>query len=221
MRLALFDLDGTVLRGNSWQEFFWWQLRRRPLLAPGLLARLALRTAGAMSGRALREAALRPWAGLDATELAALGRRVTETRLRALVRPVARREIARAVTDGCEPALATGTFDFLAAAIATELGVREIVCTRLEFSGGKFTGRIAGDEARGAAKAAAVRAHFAGREVEWARSRAFSDHLEDAPLFALVGEPVFVAPAGARPAGLPPGMSVVDWDESAAGPPNL
>src|SRR5258707_816762 len=28
MRLALFDLDGTVLRGNSWHVFYWWTLRR-------------------------------------------------------------------------------------------------------------------------------------------------------------------------------------------------
>jgi HAD superfamily hydrolase (TIGR01490 family) len=217
MRLALFDLDGTVLRGNSWQQYFWWLVRERPALAPGLLARLGLRAGGLAGGRALREAALRPWRGASAAEMAALGRRLLDERLRAGVRPAARREIARAVADGCEPVLATGAFDFLAEAVAAELGVREVVGTRLEFVGGKFTGHIAGEEMRGEAKAAAVRARFAGRDVAWERSRAYSDAVEDAPLFAMVGEPVFVARGAVRAAGLPAEVRAVDWDAPAAG----
>jgi len=217
MRLALFDLDGTVLRGNSWQLYFWWLVRRRPVQAPGLLARLVLRAAGAGSGRALREAALRPWRGADTTELAAVGRQMLDERLRAEVRPVARREIARAIADGCEPVLATAAFDFLAEAVARELGVREVVCTRLEFAEGKFAGRIAGPELRGEAKAAAVRTRFAWRDVDWAASRAFSDDAEDGPLFTLVGEAVFIARGAMRPAGLPANVRAVDWDALVSG----
>jgi phosphoserine phosphatase len=29
-RFAIFDFDGTILRGNSWHEFFRFELRRRP-----------------------------------------------------------------------------------------------------------------------------------------------------------------------------------------------
>jgi phosphatidylglycerophosphatase C len=213
MRLALFDLDGTVLRGNSWQLYFWWLVRARPLLAPGLVGRLALRAAGGLSGRALREAALRPWRGASPAELAAVGRRMLDKRLLAEVRPAARREIARAIADGCEPVLATAAFDFLAAAVAEELGVREVVSTRLEFAGGRFTGRIAGTELRGDAKAAVVCARFTGREVDWAASRAFSDEVEDTPLFRLVGEPVLVARGAVRPPGLPANVRVADWDQ--------
>jgi HAD superfamily hydrolase (TIGR01490 family) len=213
MRLALFDLDGTVLRGNSWHEYFWWTARNRPALAPGLLARLAMRCVGLMRPDTLRAAALRPLGGLETAAVAEFGARVCAERLRALVRPVAREEIARARADGCEPVLATGAFDFLAKPLAAELSVREIVCTRLDYAGEICLGRVAGVEARGRAKADAVRERFAGREVDWARSRAYSDDVEDAPLFALVGEPVLVARGTIRPVSLPANVKVADWDK--------
>lgn len=210
MRLALFDLDGTVLRGNSWQEYFWWTLRQRPGLAPGWLARLVLRRARLLGADDLRRAALQPLCGCDAGAVEVLGRRVFDERLRALIRPMARREIARCAAEGGEPVLATAAFDFLAEPVAAELGIREVVGTRLEYIGGVCQGRWLEPEPRGPAKAVAVRNHFAGRTVEWARSRAFSDDLIDRPLLALVGEPVLVA--GARPAGLPAEVCVADWD---------
>ena len=214
MRLALFDVDGTVLRGNSWHEYFWWTIGQRPALAPPLLALLALRGARAIAGRTLREAALRPLRGLDAAAIATLGRRVTDERLRPLVRPAARREILRSVTEGCVPVLATGAFDFLAQPLAVELGVAEVICTKLEFADGCCRGRIAGPELRGAAKAGAVRAHFEGRDVDWAGSRAFSDDREDAPLLSLVGEPWFVSRGAVADEGLPATVRGVDWDGS-------
>lgn len=212
MRLALFDLDGTVLRGNSWQEYFWWTVRSRPALAPRLLTRLGLRKAGIISAESLKAAALAPLRGLDAPAVAALGRRIVAERLLVVVRPTARREIARARSEGCEPVLATGAFDFLAEALAAELGVNKVVCTRIDYADGKCLGRVAGREARGTVKAEAVRAFFSKREVDWARSRAFSDDVEDAPLWALVGEPVMVTRGAKRPASLSANLRVVDWD---------
>lgn len=210
MRLAIFDLDGTVLRGNSWHEYFWWTLQAHPTAAPGLLARLALRRGRLISSHTLARATLRPLRDQDSAAVAEVGQRVFAERVRALIRPAARREIARAVADGCEPVLATASMDFLAAPVAAELGIREVIATRIEFSAGKCQGRWLLPEPRGLAKAEAVRAHFAGRPVEWAQSRAFSDETVDLPLLGLVGEPVFVA--AKRPAGMDPKIGAVDWD---------
>jgi HAD superfamily phosphoserine phosphatase-like hydrolase len=172
MRLALFDLDGTLLRGNSWRAYFWWALRRWPARAPGLLGWLALRRIRLIAGRTLREKALRPLRGLDARALAEIGRGIFLEQLRGQIRAMAREEIAQAIAEGYQPVLATGAFEFLAEPLAQELGITEIVATRLEFADGKCLGRIAGMETRGAAKAEAVRARFLGRAVEWERSRA-------------------------------------------------
>jgi len=148
MRLALFDLDGTVLRGNSWHEFFWWTVRQRPALAPQLLMLLAVRRARLIAARTLQEGALRSLRGMEPAEVAALGRRVAEERLRPQIRAAARREIARSIAEGLVPVLATGAFDFLVQPLAEELGVAEIVCTKLEFKDGRCLGRIAGAEMR-------------------------------------------------------------------------
>jgi len=210
MRLAIFDLDGTVLRGNSWRVYFWWTVRRRPGRAAGLLCALARRAAVLLDGRGLREAALAPLRGLDAKAVRAVGAELVARRLSAQIRPQARRELARCVAEGFEPVLATGAFDFVAEALAAELGIRRVVCTRLAYGGdGLCEGRIQGVETRGRAKAEAVRAMLDGRAVDWPGSRAFSDDMEDVPLFALVGRPVLVTRAAAN---APKGIDVANWD---------
>ena len=200
MRLAIFDLDGTVLRCNSWHVFYVWTLRNHPGRAPGLLLRLVARRMRMIDGHVLRAAALRSLAELDAAAVARIGERVWSERLFGCVRAEARREIERAHAEGMTLVLATGAFDFLAEPIAASLGITEIVCSRVAFAGGKCLGRIDGPETRGAIKAETVRARFAGQPIDWAGSRAYSDDVEDAPLWALVGEPVMVAPGGTLPA---------------------
>lgn len=215
MRLALFDLDGTVLRGNSWRAFFWWILRERKVGAPSLLFRLALRRSRLIEGRTLREAALRPLRGMDLASVQGVGERVWAEQLRAMVRPAARREIERARSAGTRPVLATGAFDFLAEPIARELGIDEVVSSRIAFEDGRCTGCFAGPETRGVHKAAAVQARFAGRDIDWAGSQAFSDDGEDAPLWALVGDPVLVRSRRGRPSPRPDRVREIDWDSPA------
>jgi HAD superfamily hydrolase (TIGR01490 family) len=212
MRLALFDLDGTVLRGNSWHIFYWWALRRWPLRAPGLLVLLFLRRLRLIEARTLQQAALRALAGADPATINAIGRQLFAKRLRELIRPAAKQEIARRFAEGHQIVLATAAFDFLAAPIAEELGVKQIIATRLEFAGGVCAGRSVFPEPRGVAKAEAVRAHFNGGSVDWRGSCAFTDEREDLPLLGLVGDPVFVTSARVRPDDLPANVRVENWE---------
>jgi putative phosphoserine phosphatase/1-acylglycerol-3-phosphate O-acyltransferase len=213
MRLAVFDLDGTVLRGNSWQEYFWWTLRSHPCRAPALLALLFLRQLRLIEARTLKNAALRTLRGASAAKVAALGERIFRERLNPTLRGIARTEVARARADGCELVLATGAFDFLARPVAAELGIAHVLCTRVEMHADVCAGRIDGTEVRGTIKAEALKSHFADRPVDWAGSRAFSDELEDLPLLSLVGTPTFVARSGVRPDGLPAHIPVVGWTQ--------
>lgn len=214
MRLALFDLDGTVLRGNSWHEYFWWITRQRPRYAPRLLAGLVLRRARLISARTLKDAALGPLAGLDASQIRELGQRVWREKLRAMVRTSAREEISRCRADGYEPVFASAAFDFLVRPVAQDLGVAEVVSTQIEYTGSLCRGQIAGSEVRGPTKASSVRSHFAHRDIDWRRSRAYTDELEDVPLLGLVGEPVFVTTDGRRPAGLRDDIRVATWHDA-------
>src|SRR5258706_5205355 len=146
-----------------------------------------------INAHAVQQAELCSLGGADVAAVGAIGRRLFDERLRAMIRPAARRQIARRVAAGYEIVVATAAFDFLVPPIAEELGVKHVVATRVAFAGGVCEGRTILPEPRGPAKAAAVRAHFAGSAVDWQRSCAFTDEREDWPLLALVGEPVFVS----------------------------
>lgn len=218
MRVALFDLDGTILRGNSWHAYFSWVVRSRPWFAATLLPWVGLRRLRLISGATLRRAALLPLRGADRDVISVVGEEIAFTRLRGLVRDAARREIDRCRTRNYTIALATAAFDFLAEPIAKELGISEIACTRLDYQSGRFTGRIVGEELRGDAKAEAVRALLAGRGIDWRESCAFSDDPEDAPLFSLVGTSTLVTSLRRERGRRLAGVRVVDWDlDNASG----
>ena len=179
-----------------------------------MLVRLAARRAGVMEARAVREVALRPLCGLTRKEVAEIGRRVFEQRLRAQVRCDARAEIRRVRAEGFVPVLATGAFEFLAWRVAEEVGVGEVVCTRLAFEGERCAGRIQGEETRQEVKAAAVREHFAKLDVDWAGSRAYSDDVEDVPLWNLVRDRVLVRGRGGRRMNQPGDVRIVEWADT-------
>lgn len=210
MRLAIFDFDGTVLRGNSWQAFFWWAMRRWPSGAPTLLAALVARKLGALDAAGLRRVALRRLRGRPAIEIARLGEELFATRLRYRLRPAAQRAIDGARDAGLVPVLATAAFDFLVEPAARALGIQEVIATRLVFRDGACTGETEQPEPRGEHKLEAVRRRFAGAAVDWRQCAAFSDELEDLPLLCAVGSGTLV---GCQP---PPGrgasLQVVDWE---------
>lgn len=212
MRLAIFDLDGTILAGNSWHEFFRFELRRRPARAPLLACGWLLRRLRVWPGVRLRELALGGLRGCSAEGVALLGEQVYRERLAPLVRRRAREEIARRREAGCEIVFASGAFDFAVAPLARELAVRSVVASRVAVRDDVCLGHYEGPERLGVAKAAAVREMFAERDVDWEGSCAFTDAVSDAPLLELVGERVFVVNSQPPPAFLPPGTRVEEWD---------
>jgi HAD superfamily hydrolase (TIGR01490 family) len=211
MRLAIFDFDGTLLGGNSWQLFFWWSVRHQPARAPRLLLGLALRRLRLVSERFLQEQVLAAWRGRTRDEMAALGRRVYAERLGARLRPAALRELADRRAAGYEVVLVTGAFDFLVAPLVQAQGITRWAATPLVFADGRCTGRIDGPALRGPEKRRALLALAAGAPVAWADSCAFGDALEDLPVLELVGEPVLVHAGAGPPRGLPPAVGVRHW----------
>lgn len=210
-RLAIFDLDGTVLSQNSWQQFFWWSLRRWPSAAPALLGRLTWRKMGGCSSLRLRAAALKRLRGATLDEVAEIAQQVFESRLRQTIRSQARIEIESVRRAGFQPVLATAAFDFLVGPIAKELEISEVVASRVRSTDGVCDGTFAEPETRGARKMAALQRHFEGSEIDWVNSRAYSDDLEDAPMWSLVGDPIMVAPPTSRVVMPPQGVRLLTW----------
>jgi HAD superfamily hydrolase (TIGR01490 family) len=215
MRLAVFDFDGTLLRGNSWQIFLWWSFARWPTRSPFVFMALAARQARLLTGARLRDVALRPLRGLDAAAVGELGDSVFRSRLRRRLRLAARREVAAARANGMVPVIATSAFDFLVAPVAVDLGVKDVISTKLAYTNGVCLGCTLKPEPRAEQKAAALRRHFASRDIDWERSTAFSDELEDLPLLMCVGQGTLVGWRGPRPSNLSSTIQIVDWEASS------
>lgn len=211
MKLAAFDFDGTVLRGNSWHLFFGEQLRR-PARAPWLLTALAIRRVRFTSAEWLQDQALAAWRGRSRAEVEEQARAFYATQLRPRLREAALVEIARHREQGNEVVVVSAAWDVLLAPFAAEFGVKHWVGTPVAFDGDRCAGRLAAPLLRGEAKAAWLRQAFAGQTVDWAGSHAYGDEASDLPMLRLVGSPWFVdANDAAVPAGSPAGMQRLTW----------
>ncbi len=127
---------------------------------------------------------------------------------RVALRPGAVAAIAADRAAGLEVVIATASFAFYADAIGARVGVATVVATGSVWDGDRLRARLAGPNCYGAAKPALVAARLAGAEIV----RAYSDHVSDAPLFALAAEAVAVNPSrGLRRLARARGWRIVDW----------
>jgi len=211
MKLAVFDFDGTLLRGNSWHCFFRWQLRTRPLSGPGLLAALAARRIRLLSARALQERVLRAWRGWTQAQVAQAGERWYHRTIAPILRPAGLQEIARCRAEGFEPVVLSGAFDFLIRPFAENHKIARCRGTRLEYKTEIFTGHLLEEALTGEAKVAALASMIAGETVDWAASRAYGDEPGDLPVLRQVGHPCWVRTRRRLPAGLPASCRLVEW----------
>jgi HAD superfamily hydrolase (TIGR01490 family) len=212
MKLAIFDFDGTLLRGNSYHLFFRWALRARPGRAPGLLFCLLLRWLGLVPARFLKNRTLGIMRGLTGAEVSALGRRLYAELLAPRLRPAGLQEIATRRAGGCEIVLVTGAFDFLVAPLVEAQAIALWRATGVAFSNGRCEGVIGGVELAGEEKLRAVENLFAGQKVDWAASWAYGDEEGDVSLLTHVGHPVWVKSHRLVPGWLSPACDLVDWD---------
>jgi putative phosphoserine phosphatase/1-acylglycerol-3-phosphate O-acyltransferase len=212
MRLAVFDFDQTLLRGNSWQLFFWRTVRRSSWRAPWLLVCLGLRRLRVVSSRFLQEQALASLRGCTEEEVLALGRHLYGEVIAPRLRPAALGVLAQQREEGAELVLLTGAFDFLVKPFVEDHGVARWRATRLHYAGGRCTGRIDRPRMVGEEKRRALLEMAAAECIDWEASSAYGDELTDLPMMDLVGHPVFVC-TGRCPSGLSAKIKVERWGD--------
>ena len=201
MTLALFDLDNTLLAGDS--DYEWGQF----LVDRGVLPRAEYEAqnaaffgqykAGTLDIHEYLGFALRPLAAHTPQDLARWRAEFMRERILPMITPAARALVRRHLEAGELCAIVTATNSFVTAPIAREFGVAHLVATEPETAQGRFTGRVAGTPCFREGKIRRVDEWLAGlgrRLEDFAESRFYSDSHNDLPLLERVRRPVAVDP---------------------------
>jgi HAD superfamily hydrolase (TIGR01490 family) len=201
MRLALFDLDNTLLAGDS--DYEWGQF----LCDQGVVDRAAYEAenrkyyerykAGTLDIHEFLGFALRPLAEHTAAELERWHGEFMRQRIAPMITPAARALVSRHLEAQDLCAVITATNSFVTAPIAREFGVPHLIATEPEKRDGRYTGRVAGIPCFREGKLVRLDQWLAGRGqrlADFAASACYSDSHNDLPLLERVSRPVVVDP---------------------------
>ncbi len=201
MHLALFDLDNTLLSGDS--DFEWAQfLIGRGVLDPEVHAAKNQQfydqyKAGTLDIYAFLDFQLRPLARHPRSELDLWHAEFMRSRIKPLIGEKARALIRRHRDNGDLCALVTATNSFVTGPICRELDIPHLIATIPAQENGQFTGQPRGTPAFREGKITRVDAWLESLGLWWGsfeRSWFYSDSHNDLPLMQLVSDPVAVDP---------------------------
>ena len=201
MRLALFDLDNTLLAGDSdhsWGEF----LCQRGLVdAAEYQARndafYADYKAGTLDIEAFMTFQMGPLSHHSRTELNAWHAEFMDQHIRPMIAPGTRTLLAQHANDLC--VIITATNSFVTGPIARELGVPHLIASipAIDRQSGRFTGSASGTPAFQAGKITRLEEWLESQALWWdsfTHSYFYSDSHNDLPLLQHVSQPVAVDP---------------------------
>jgi len=198
-RLVLFDLDNTLLAGDS--DFEWAQF----LIEQGVVDREVYEArnqafydqykAGTLDIFEFLNFQLKPLSRHPRTVLDEWHRQFMSGRILPMIRASARTLVAKHRND--VRVVITATNSFVTAPIAREFGVEHLIATEPEARNGEFTGNVSGIPCFREGKVSRLQGWLAGRGQTMASfdtSWFYSDSLNDLPLLERVTHPVAVDP---------------------------
>jgi len=199
MNLALFDLDNTLLSGDS--DFEWAQF----LIGKGVLDREVHEARnrafyeqyknGTLDIHEFMRFQLKPLSRHPRRELDAWHAEFMRERILPIIGQKARALVAKHKSDLC--VVITATNSFITAPIAREFGVEHLIATEPEQVNGEFTGRPVGTPSFREGKVARLEEWLAVRGqslASFGKSWFYSDSLNDLALLGRVTGPVAVDP---------------------------
>ncbi|MDN3921934.1 HAD family hydrolase [Roseateles violae] len=205
MNLTLFDLDGTLLPGDSdhafggfmvdigWADGAAWAARNDQFYADYQAGRLDLDE--------YIEFATSAWRQRPAAEALAVRERFMAEVMAPQLRAEARALVRRHQEAGDLIAVVTATNEFVTAPIAAAFGIEHLIAVRLQRdTDGAYTGHVEGVPSFQAGKIARVHDWLAGLGRQWQdfeRISFYSDSVNDLPLLELVSHPVATNPTPA------------------------
>ena len=201
MRLALFDLDNTLLSGDS--DYEWTQ----HLVNKGVLDRATFEArntaffeqykAGTLDIHEFLDFQLQSLARNTRADLDTWHAEFMEIRIRPMISPQARQLVKKHQDNGDLCALVTATNSFVTGPISREFNIPHLIATVAAQDNGQFTGKPRGTPSFREGKVSRVEEWLESMGL-WSgcfeRSWFYSDSLNDLPLLLTVSDPVAVDP---------------------------
>lgn len=201
MNLALFDLDNTLLNGDSdfeWSQFLIEQgVLDRELFEAKNLAFYEQYKAGTLDIHEFLDFQLKPLSHHARKVLDDWHELFMQRKVMPMIGTKARNLADKHRSAGDVCVIITATNSFVTAPIAREFGIEHLIATDPEQKDGEFTGRVAGIPCFRDGKVVRMEAWLAERGWNWAsfaETSFYSDSLNDLPLLAKVKHPVAVDP---------------------------
>lgn len=198
MALAIFDLDNTLLGGDSdylWGEFLVennyvvseYHQKMNELFYQQYLA-------GTMDMVEFLAFQLKPLADNDIAKLHRWRESYLSQKIAPIMLPAARELIKKHQQAGDTLLIITATNDFITAPIAEQLDIANLIATEAEMIDGQYTGKVAGTPSYQQGKVTRLNEWLAEQHISLEGSYFYSDSHNDLPLLKLVDHPIAVDP---------------------------
>ncbi|MEM8662314.1 MAG: HAD family hydrolase [Pseudomonadota bacterium] len=198
MTLAIFDLDNTLLGGDSdnlWCEFAWEKgLAQEPGFTEKKDAFYADYQSGNLDVDAYLRFALSTLKGRPLDELARWHRQFMQEKIDPIMLPQSLALIERHRKQGHHLLIITATNAFITRPIAHALGIDELIACEAEIVDGYYTGAPIGVPSFHTGKVSRLNTWLDEREMALTDAYFYSDSHNDLPLLELVTHPVAVDP---------------------------
>ncbi len=197
VKLAIFDVDHTLVDGSTGLCFALYMLGQRLIPLPHL-AVAAWWTLGHRIGfvnvETMTHGAASAFKGMTQDEIRDHALAAYRTRVRSRIYARAGELVDLYRQRGIPTLALSGTGDLMAKAVADDLGIDDYIGNRLEMEDGRATGRPLAPYSYGDGKVVLLREFARERDVELAECAAFADSQSDLPMLSAVGYPHAVNP---------------------------
>ncbi len=198
MALVLFDLDNTLLAGDS--DYLWGVfLGEQGLVDPDYYAAENERfyreyKEGKLDIFEFLAFSLKPLSERSMEELRELHRRFMEEKIQPIITRDAKMLVDMHRQRGDELLIITATNAFVTAPIAAAFGIQHLLATEPEIVDGRYTGKVAGTPCFREGKVKRLEAWLADHDHNLGNAWFYSDSHNDLPLLEKVTHPIPVDP---------------------------
>jgi HAD superfamily hydrolase (TIGR01490 family) len=199
-KAAFFDVDGTLISTNVVHAYGYYAVNEGSYFG---IARRSLTTLANLpifgvlnlvDRKIFNEYFYRQYEGLTEDRLHTLNQDLFDDVIKPAIFPRAQDLIDQARRAGCRIVLVSGALDFTMSPLARHLGADDLIANRMQFVGGRATGKVIPPIIEGANKADVIRDYCERHDISLGKSFAYSDSASDYAMLTAVGRPTAVNP---------------------------